>query len=64
MKIPYDTLMEMPVHTRKSLIMRHNLEQEQINERLEASKNGKTNKVSGEALNAQARMEQRNAGQK
>ena len=44
--------------------MRHNLEQEQINERLEASKNGKTNKVSGEALNAQARMEQRNAGQK
>lgn len=41
--------------------MRHNAEQEQENERLEAAKNGNSTKTSGEFLNAQARIEQQRA---
>lgn len=56
--IPYDTVMSMPVATRKAWIMKHNSEQE--NEKSRGSNDGRST-VMGESLNSYAQLEQQNA---
>ncbi len=54
-KLPYDTVMSMPVRSRKIWIRRHNMEDEMTRRRSES--NGKT--ITGEALNSYAGLEQK-----
>lgn len=54
-KIPYDTVMKMPVQNRKILIQRHNYEGEKRSMEAEEKNRGT---VAGEALNAYAAQEQ------
>lgn len=56
-KLPYDTVMRMPVNERKIWIQRHNLEQQRERERYEKQQGG-TETVNGESLNAYARVSQ------
>jgi hypothetical protein len=59
-KLPYETVMNMPVQHRKLWIRRHNYENELREEEAKRRKNGgKT--ISGEAMNAFASMEQEKA---
>ena len=58
--LPYETVMSMPVRNRKIWINRHNMEGD-IKKEMEERKNG-VNKISGEALNTYAGMEQSKAG--
>lgn len=59
LKIPFDTIMSMPVFVRKYWIMRHNEKQEEIKKSNE-NPNGKSGSIEGNALNAYAEMEQSN----
>ena len=59
--LPYDTLLKMPIQQRKFIIMKHNMEQENIRQEYERQKvgaNGQT--MTGIGLNEYARMEQSN----
>ena len=55
LKIPYDTVMTMPVYVRKFWIMKHNEENKQQTE-------SKTNTIEGQSINNYARLEQSNIG--
>ncbi len=58
--IPYETLWKMPIHQRKFVIMKHNMEQEGVSaerKRKELGDNSST--VNGVAINEFAKMEQR-----
>ena len=57
-KLPYDTVMSMPVENRKIWIQRHNYEGEKKS--LEAEEKNKGT-ISGEAINSFAENEQRKA---
>ena len=48
----------MPVHKRKTWIMRHNMEQEEQREQAEKAKNGGASTIDGLGINAYAQMEQ------
>lgn len=48
----------MPVHKRKTWIMRHNAEQQKENEAYEAKMNGNSKSVDGNAINSYAEIEQ------
>lgn len=54
-KIPYETVMNMPVRERKIWIQRHNIEQE----RLKGNDNHNGVDITGEAINKYASMEQK-----
>lgn len=50
-KIPYETVMSMPVYDRKNWIARHNLEVAEENEKRNSSKDGNVTNISGEMIN-------------
>ena len=56
LKIPYNTVMTMPVYIRKFWIMKHN----EVTSQQNSSGDGKTNTINGAALNAYAQLEQNN----
>lgn len=56
-KLPYETVMNMPVMDRKNWIQRHNLEQQREREREERKNNGGTS-IGGESINAYAKLSQ------
>lgn len=56
-KIPYDTVMSMPIQNRKLWIQKHNSEQEEIQKSAERGKNGQM--ISGEGINTYASLEQK-----
>ena len=58
-KLPYDTVMNMPVQHRKLWISRHNHDSELRRAAEEERRNG--NVISGEALNSFAEVEQEKA---
>lgn len=53
-KLPYETVMSMPVLNRKIWIQRYNLEQERLN----GVRNGSEKSIGGESINTYAKMEQ------
>ena len=58
--IPYDTVMNMPIQTRKNWIMRHNAEEEKL-QAIDKNGQGTSNReISGEGINAFAGIEQSN----
>lgn len=59
LKIPYDTLIKLPVRIRKYWIMRNNQEAEREKAELENSSTS-TEKISGVALNSYAKVEMDN----
>ena len=59
-KIPYETVMNMPVRERKIWIQRHNVEQQRLKEGADSGSRG-TSEMSGEALNRYASLEQQKA---
>ena len=60
--IPYDTVMSMPVHDRKTWIQKHNLEAKKKDTPPDMDKNG-NGVISGEMLNGFAKNEQMNEKQ-
>lgn len=58
LKIPYETVMEMPVYLRKYWINKHN--EKVIAEEKKSSGDKNTRTVTGDAVNAFARLEQQN----
>jgi hypothetical protein len=54
-KIPYDTLMDMPVRNRKILIAKHN---HQVEEQEKGKKEDLGSGISGDAINGYAAIEQ------
>ena len=56
-KLPYETVMNMPVRERKIWIQRHNIEQQRERENDEKNNRG-IGSVTGESLNAYAKMTQ------
>ena len=58
LNLPYETIMNMPVHIRKFWIQKHNQTADELEKRLNGNKDEGTSIVSGEGLNAYARQEQ------
>jgi len=56
LNLPYDTVMNMPIHIRKFWIQKHNQQAEERN--AESQKENGMSIVDGESLNAYARQEQ------
>ena len=56
LKIPFDTVMTMPVYIRKFWIIKHN----EVNNQNNIHGNGKTNSIDGAVINVYAQTEQGN----
>lgn len=56
----WDMIMKLPIQDRRTLIHKHNLEQEMINSDYEKRENGNNRYYEGESINTFARMEQSN----
>ena len=56
LKIPYDTLMTMPVYIRKFWILKHN----EVSSQNNMPNGDKNNTIDGTAINSYAQMEQNN----
>ena len=58
----WDMIMKLPIQDRRTLIYKHNLEQDMINSDYEKRENGNSNNryYEGESINTFARMEQSN----
>lgn len=56
LRIPFDTLMTMPVYIRKFWILKHN----EINSKQNTSGNNTSNSVDGSTINTYAEIEQSN----
>ena len=56
LKIPFETVMSMPVYIRKFWILKHN---ETVNKE-NAPNSGKTSTIDGQSINAYAQIEQGN----
>ena len=57
----WDMIMKLPIQDRRTLIHKHNLEQEQLNSEYEKSENGGNSRYyEGESINTFARMDQSN----
>lgn len=56
----WDMIMKLPIQDRRTLIRKHNIEQEQINNEYESHENSNTRYYEGESINTFARMEQSN----
>lgn len=54
-KLPYDTVMNMPVHIRKQWIQKYNAEMEEIERKRNESEGNST--ISGSMLNSYAKQE-------
>ncbi len=57
-KLPYETVMSMPVQNRKIWIQRHNLENEIAQKRMEEARENGNGKVGGVGINSYAGIEQ------
>lgn len=51
-------IMRLPIQDRRSLIRKHNIEQEEENKAIEGSNNGDIRTYEGEAINSFAKLEQ------
>lgn len=56
LKIPFDTLMSMPVYIRKFWILKHN----EVNSPENKSGNGENKNIDGQQINSYAQLEQSN----
>ncbi len=56
LKIPFDTLMAMPVYIRKFWILKHN----EVNNQENKSGNGENKNIDGQQINSYAQLEQSN----
>ena len=56
----WDMIMRLPIQDRRSLIHKHNLEQEEINKDIEGSTNSNVRTYEGESINTFAQLEQLN----
>lgn len=56
LKIPFDTVMKMPVYIRKFWILKHN----EVNSQEKKPDNGENKTISGQQINSYAQMEQNN----
>lgn len=56
LNLPYDTVMNMPIHIRKFWIQKHNQQAEE--EAKSLNKDNGTSVINGESINAYARQEQ------
>jgi hypothetical protein len=54
----WDMIMRLPIQDRRSLIRKHNIEQEEINKEMESSDSGGIRTYEGEAINSFAKLEQ------
>lgn len=53
-------IMRLPIQDRRSLIHKHNLEQEEISQEMEGESNSNIRTYEGESINAFAQLEQLN----
>ena len=53
-------IMRLPIQDRRSLIHKHNLEQEEINKDIEGNTNSNVRTYEGESINTFAQLEQLN----
>ena len=56
----WDMIMKLPIQDRRTLIHKHNLEQEQINEEIDGKGRNNNRYYEGESINTFAKMEQSN----
>ena len=56
----WDMIMRLPIQDRRSLIHKHNLEQEEISKEMEGDGNSNIRTYEGESLNTFAQLEQLN----
>lgn len=56
----WDMIMRLPIQDRRSLISKHNREQDEINKEMEETTNSNTRTYGGETINAFAKLEQMN----
>jgi hypothetical protein len=56
----WDMIMRLPIQDRRSLIHKHNLEQEEISKQMEGEGNSNIRTYEGESLNTFAQLEQLN----
>lgn len=57
--MPWDMIMNLPIQDRRTLINKHNMEQDSINREFDKN-NGNTRTYEGESINTFAKMEQTN----
>lgn len=56
----WDMIMKLPIQDRRTLIQKHNKEQEEISKIHDNDYNASNRKIEGEALNTYAKLEQSN----
>ena len=56
----WDMIMRLPIQDRRSLIQKHNIEQEEISKEMEGESNSNVRTYEGESINAFAKLEQLN----
>ena len=56
----WDMIMKLPIQDRRSLIHKHNLEQEEINKEIDGNSGSNVRTYEGESINTFAKLEQDN----